>query len=93
MEQDKPRRFFRSLGMASIAFGILGAAFFWWAPLGMVLALTGVLTGLVGWIDAVRKSKGYRFAVVGTILSTAAFILGLVIALGGWELIQLQPYR
>jgi tetrahydromethanopterin S-methyltransferase subunit C len=93
MEKVSQKSFFRHLGITSIALGLVGAAFCWWTPLGMVVALTGLIMGLVGWIDAGRRSQAYHLAVAGLTISTAAFLVGLVIALRGWEIIQLHSYR
>jgi hypothetical protein len=59
----------------------------------MVLSLTGFVTGWVGWLNAARPSRSRSLAIAGTILSALAFILDLIIALLGLELIQLMPYR
>jgi mannose/fructose/N-acetylgalactosamine-specific phosphotransferase system component IIC len=67
--------------------------FYWWTPLGMVLSLTGLVTGWVGWLNAVPRTRQRGLAIAGTILSAVAFILDLVVALLGLELIQLMPYR
>jgi hypothetical protein len=83
----------RGLGVVALVFGILGVVFYWWTPLGLVLSLTGLVTGWVGWLNAARPSWNRGLAIAGTIISAAAFVLDLVIALLGLEWIQLMSYR
>jgi hypothetical protein len=83
----------RSLGIASLTFGLLGGAFYWWTPLGIVLSLTGLLMGLVGWTMARRATAGFGLSVAGMLLSLATLILDWVIAGLGLELIRLQALR
>ncbi|HLJ97797.1 MAG TPA: hypothetical protein VKU02_31840 [Gemmataceae bacterium] len=83
----------RGLGAVALALGILGIVFYWWTPLGLVLSLTGLVTGWVGWLNAARPSRNRGLAIAGTLISIVAFVLDLVIAIMGLEWIQLMPYR
>ena len=83
----------RTLGIASLVFGILGGVFYWWTPLGMVLSLTGLIMGIVAWLNATPRTGSRSMAIAGTLLSAATFVLDLVIALLGLELIQLMSYH
>ncbi len=83
----------RGLGAVALAFGILGIVFYWWTPLGLVLSLTGLVTGWIGWLNATRPSRNRGLAIAGTLISIVAFVLDLVIAIMGLEWIQLMPYR
>jgi hypothetical protein len=80
----------RGVGISSLLFGIIGAAFFWWTPLGMVLSLTGLVLGFVGWMMARRMSAGSRLSLTGLVISLVAFALNCVIAGLGLELIRLH---
>jgi len=83
----------RGVGIASLLFGLLGGAFYWWTPLGMVFSLTGLLMGFVGLEMARRKSTNFGLSVAGLLLSLAALILDSVIAELGLEWIRLQSVR
>jgi hypothetical protein len=83
----------RGIGIASLVFGLLGGAFCWWTPLGMVLSLTGLLMGFAGWTMARRTTAGMRLSVVGLLISLVALILNGVIAGLGLELIKLHAFR
>ncbi|HZZ78427.1 MAG TPA: hypothetical protein VFE62_07900 [Gemmataceae bacterium] len=75
----------RWLSYASIGLGILGAVFFWWVPMGIVLSIAGILFGFVDWMAARRRSLDFRFAIAGVILSAAALAFCCVIAALGWQ--------
>ena len=62
----------RALGMAAVAFGVLGLGFFWWVPFGLVLGLAGLLLGIVGLIMGSRRQTGLRLLAAGTLLSVCA---------------------
>ena len=55
----------RYLSIGSILFGIGGAAFFWWLPLGMIFSLTGMMLGFVDCVSARRRSMDFRIDIVG----------------------------
>jgi hypothetical protein len=76
-----------------VVLALLGGVFSWWTPLGMVLSLTGLVVGLVAWLNAAARADLRRLAVCGTVLSAAAFVLGLGIALLGLEFVQFTPLR
>ena len=88
----QPERF-QGIAVGSLILGILGAVFFWWAPLGMVFSLTGLFMGLVAWLNAANRPASRPLAIAGTIVSAAALIVGLVVALTGLEIIELMPFR
>jgi hypothetical protein len=83
----------RGLGIVSLAFGILGGAFFWWTPLGMVFSITGLVIGFIGWTMARRMTAGSELSIAGMLVSLAALILDCVIAGFGLELIKLHALR
>jgi hypothetical protein len=93
MESYKVPVHARSLGITSLIFGLLGGAFYWWTPLGMVLSLTGLLMGFVGWTMARKTTADVGLSVAGMLLSLAALILDCVIAGLGLELIRLHSLR
>ena len=82
----------RGLGIASLIVGFLGGIFSWWTPFGMVLSLTGLVIGFVGWTMA-RKAVGFGLSVAGMLVSLAALILDCVIAGLGLELIKLHSLQ
>jgi hypothetical protein len=69
----------RIFSVASILFGILGGAFYWWVPLGMVLSLTGLMLGVIDGAIARRRSFSFRLSIVGLLVSAAALSLCIVI--------------
>ncbi|HVS39342.1 MAG TPA: hypothetical protein VMS17_27540 [Gemmataceae bacterium] len=83
----------RIFSVASIILGILGVAFSWWLPFGMVLGLAGLVLGFVDAVIARRRSLSFRLAIVGIVVSAAALALDMVVAalgmqtvtFGGWH--------
>jgi hypothetical protein len=78
-------RTLRGVGIASIVFAILGAAFFWWLPMGIMLSMTGLTLAFVDWVSARRRSADHRVSIVGVLLSVAALTLCIVIAALGLQ--------
>jgi hypothetical protein len=83
----------RGLGIASIILGFFGGAMFWWTPLGMVLSLSGLLTGFVGWALARRKTPGFGLLLGGVLVCLVALILDSVVAGLGLEVVRFQALR
>jgi hypothetical protein len=69
----------------SLVFAILGAAFYWWVPMGLVMSLAGMLFGFIDWTAARRRSLNSRLSVLAMLLSLAAFSLDTVIAYLGLQ--------
>ncbi len=69
----------RIFSVASIVFGVLGAAFYWWVPMGMVLSLGGLMLGFVDVMIARRRSLTFRLSLVGLLVCAAALALDIVI--------------
>jgi hypothetical protein len=83
----------RGLGLASLIFGILGLATWWWTPFGVVLSLAGLLIGFAGWVVASRNASNLRLMVIGTLVSLAVLVLDLIVAANGWEIIRFTALR
>jgi hypothetical protein len=83
----------RSLGIASLVFGLLGFGFYWWVPLGMVLSLTGMMMAIVGWVSSSPRGGRAALIIVGFLISAAAMALDLFVAIRGLEIIHLISYR
>jgi len=79
----------RGVSVMSIVFGILGAAFWWWVPLGMVLGMAGLTAGIVDCILARRRSLTYRLAIIGVLISIAALALDFTLAGLGMQVVTL----
>jgi hypothetical protein len=88
MEAYKTPVSVRGLGIASIILGVIGAAFYWWTPMGMVISLCGLLTGFIGWTFARRRTPSFGLVIAGMSLCIAALTLNFVIAGLGLELIR-----
>jgi hypothetical protein len=79
--------------MISVALGILGLAFFWWAPFGMVMALAGLVVGAIGWIRSTPTGRTPAWAVVGTLFCLAVLVLDVGVAWVGLETLQITAFR
>jgi len=93
MEAYKAPMSVRTLGLGSLALGILGAAFFWWTPMGMVISLFGLLVGFIGWTFARRATAGISLAIGGMLASLSGLILCSVVAALGMEVIKSGALR
>jgi hypothetical protein len=83
----------RGLGIASVIFGLLGGAFCWWTPLGMIFSLTGLVMGYAGWAMSRRTTRVFGLSIAGILISLATLILDLAIADLGLEFFKLQALR
>jgi hypothetical protein len=70
----------RTVGWSSVLCGILGAGFFWWVPMGMVLSILGLVLGFIDSTIARRRSLPFRLSIAGMVISLAALALCIVIA-------------
>jgi hypothetical protein len=92
METGNLLRTLRGLSISSLIFGALGAVFYWWLPLGMVLSLTGLMFGFVDWTMALRRSLDRRLSIVAMFLCVATLSLDIVIAYLGLQTVTFgQP--
>ena len=89
MESSKPQGSLRGFVVCSLVLGALGGVFYWWAPLGMVLSLTGLVLGFVDWTIARRRSLDFRLSLAAIFLSAATLALDIAIALLGLQTITL----
>ena len=89
MDTGKTTGTYRGLSISSLLFGILGMAFYWWVPMGMVLSLAGVTIGFIDGVMARRHSLDFRLGVIGVLLSAAAIALNIAIAVLGWQSVTL----
>jgi hypothetical protein len=92
LPQPRPQSL-RAVSVASVVFGILGAGFFWWVPLGMVFSLAGLMLGFIDSLTAKQHSLTYRLSVTGLIISAIALILCLAIAALGWQSVTFGSLR
>ena len=88
MASQKSSLNLRYLSVTSIVLGILGGAFFWWAPLGFVLSMSGLILGYLDWTRARRQSLSQRLAIVAMIVSLAALCISIAIMATGVELVE-----
>jgi hypothetical protein len=87
-----PIRRVNGVGMSSLALGFFGLVFFWLVPLGIVLSAAGILLGAIGLLlPRFRTRPGRGFALGGTALSAAAFVLNLVIITESMSLLRFRP--
>ncbi len=82
-----------NLGIVALCFGLLGLAFCWWVPLGIVLSLAGVVVGIIGWVMASSRVTRTGLVVGGTVLSLAVLILDLVLAAEGVGVVWFSALR
>jgi hypothetical protein len=63
----------RALGVVSSVLAVLGLAFYWWVPLGMVFSLSGLTAAFIGWVSRRRRLAGASaLLAVGTVLALIA---------------------
>ena len=85
MNAERETQWLRAVSFGSIILGLLGAAFYWWVPLGMVFSLAGLMYGFVDWVHARQRSLDYRLSMVGLLVCVAALALDIVIAALGLQ--------
>jgi hypothetical protein len=59
----------------------------------MVLSITGLVMGFVGWTFARRRAAGSGLLIGGMLLSLASLFLDSVVAALGLELLKFQSLR
>ncbi len=75
----------RGFATASLALGVWGMLVFWWYPLGLFLAATGLLLGLISVALGIRAGKqGEHLAAWGVVFSS----VGIGLALGVYRFVQ-----
>jgi hypothetical protein len=82
-----------TLGVISSALGILGLIFYWWLPLGIVLSLSGLVLGLIGWFLTGSLSGRLGWLITGIVVSAAALVLCIVAGELGLETLTFGPLR
>jgi hypothetical protein len=85
MKVNPMDRTLRGVGILAIVFGALGAAFYWWLPMGIMLSLTGLTLAFVDGVTARRRSADFRVSIVGLLISAAALALSIAIAALGLQ--------
>jgi hypothetical protein len=75
----------RALTMGTLFFGMMGWAFYWVLPLGMVFSLTGLVLGLVDLLNARRRSVEFSLSMLGLVISAAALAFCIYIAAEGLQ--------
>jgi hypothetical protein len=90
---NETARSIRGLSVTSIIAAILGAVFYWWVPLGMVLSLVGLTVGIADWIIASRRSLDARLSIVAVIVAVGALGLDIAIAWLGLEIVRFSALR
>jgi hypothetical protein len=83
----------RGMGIFSLILGVLGMAFYWWVPLGIILSLSGVILGLFACFIGTPRINGFGVALAGLLVSAAALALDLIIGLLGLEIITFTALR
>jgi hypothetical protein len=81
------------LGVISLVLGILGFAFYWWTPLGIVLGLFGFVLGFVGWTLAPPQTNHRWLVIAAMLVCVAAVVFDVEIGLHGLEIIQFRALR
>ncbi|HTK76620.1 MAG TPA: hypothetical protein VL371_15240 [Gemmataceae bacterium] len=76
---DKAAPTTRGLSYGSILLGILGGAFYWWVPMGIVLSLTALVLGFIDWVQSRRRSLDYRLGSVAILVGVVALTLDCVV--------------
>jgi hypothetical protein len=82
----------QNLGILATGLGVAGAVFFWWAPVGIILSVAGLIVGLIAWVRVEREASNHLWVFAGILLSIAALVLDVIIALNNAELVQYRSF-
>lgn len=93
MDSQQTTQNLRGLSIASVIFGVLGGALYWWVPLGMVFGLTGLILGFADWTNARRHSTDYRLSIVAILVAVAVLALDITIASFGLQSVTFGELR
>jgi hypothetical protein len=80
MDIKKSQVGLRPLSISALVAALLGFAFYWWVPMGMMWSLAGSVLGFADWTRARRRSLDYRLSVLAMLLGIAALVFDIVIA-------------
>src|SRR5262245_16345169 len=81
------------LTAATWGLAVLGAVFYWWAPLGMVLSLCGLLAALIGCVRLPRPVALRVLLVCGLVAAAAALAFDLTAVRLGLDTVRFGPLR
>src|SRR5262249_18113023 len=85
MATDMTPRTLRVFVVVSLIFGILGFAFYWWVPMGIVLSISALVFGFVDWTAARRRSLACRLSILAMLFTVTALSIDIVIAVLGLQ--------
>jgi hypothetical protein len=86
--------FGQALAAATWLLAVLGAVMYWWVPLGMVLSLSGLVAGFIGWVRQPRRAGGLvAMLVVGMLLAGAALCWDLAAVSRGLDTVRFTALR
>jgi hypothetical protein len=83
----------QNLGRLATGLGILGLAFFWWVPMGLMLALAGLVLGFIDWMRLSQEASPHGWVFTGLALSALALIVDSVIAANGLAMVWMMSYQ
>ncbi len=86
MSTEKASGGLRGVTVGALMLSVLGAATFWWVPMGIVLSIAGMLVGFADWTMARRRSLDWRLSLVAMAIALAALALDCTIASLGWQI-------
>jgi hypothetical protein len=81
------------LGIISLVLGILGFAFYWWTPLGVVLGLFGFVLGFAGWALAPQRTDHRWLVIAAMLVCLAVVVFDVEIGLHGLEIVKFGALR
>jgi hypothetical protein len=70
----------QGIGLASLVFGALGLACYWYLPLGIVLSLAGLVLGITGWLLFSGRGGSLPLVLTGILISVVALVVDCVVA-------------
>jgi len=88
MQPEKAAPSVRILGIVSCVLAVLGGAFYWWLPLGIVLSLSGLASGFIGWVRSSRH--GGMAVLLGCGMLLAVLALGVDVAAAWMNLVTIR---
>jgi hypothetical protein len=83
----------QTLGIITWALGILGAALFWWDPMGIVLCIAGMVTGFIGWARLPQTGGRVALIVTGFVFCALALAVDIYLVTQGFEIVRLHSFQ
>lgn len=81
MNTTPAQRDVRVLTVTALIAAVVGGAFYWWVPLGIVASLAGLMIGFADWTRARSRSLDSRLSVLAMALAVVVLAVDIAVAL------------